>query len=95
MPATAKKALEGMLAEGVTAEEILSALSSSGYDIEPPKDDESYGEDEEGMEEPEGGAAILIGVSAEPEEMEGPEEGENTNKKRMAAAEKAMKKHGY
>jgi hypothetical protein len=90
MPATAKKALEGMLAEGVTADEILSALSSSGYDIEPPKDDDSYDE------APEGGSALIIGVSAEPEEMENSEEDDkDKNGKRMAAAEKAMKKHGY
>jgi hypothetical protein len=92
MPDTANKALEGMLAEGVTAAEVLEALGSSGYDVKPPEDDESYDE----PSEEEGGAALIIGVGTEPEMPEEPsEEEEAEGDKRLAAAKKAMNKHGF
>lgn len=36
---SADKALEGMLAEGVSASEVLDALSSAGFSVDGPTDD--------------------------------------------------------
>jgi hypothetical protein len=103
MPDSAKEALEGMLAEGVTPKEIVSKLEGAGYSIQPPPSDESYGEGEEAP-----AAVLAIGVGGPPEEA-GEDEGnaesesekeeeapyESQKDKRMDAAQKAMKQHGF
>lgn len=86
MPASAEKALKGMLAEGVSAEDILSALSQSGYEVEPPEGDESYDKPK--------GAVIAIGMGKPPEEPE-KEEVPSSSKSRQKIAKMAMEKNGY
>lgn len=92
MPKTANDALSGMLAEGVQAEEVLSTLEESGYSISPPEGDSSY--PEEGGEMPEAPEGIMAIGLGEPPETEEEEEGEPDDK-RLDAAKKAMKKHGF
>lgn len=93
MPDSADSALKGMLAEGVAAEEVLSALSDAGFDVKPPEGDESYDEAPEAEELP-GAAGDLIEIaSEEPEETE-EEEGDYEDK-RMDVAKAAMDKHGF
>ena len=106
MPASAEKALEGMLSEGTDASAVLDALKSSGFDIKPPEGDDSYGE-----EAPDMGIGLMI-ATAEPEGEEGEskEDGAPEAKpdsrggdqkplslfqRREKAARSAMKKHGY
>jgi hypothetical protein len=100
MPNTAMKALDGMLAEGVSAGEVMSKLESAGYDIKPPEGDMSYGEEEPA-------AVLAIGMGAPMKDMEDMEdekeekdededkEDGNPKNKRMGAAKRAMEKHGY
>lgn len=96
MPASAEKALKGLLAEGVSPEDILDKLKAEGFGIEPPSEDESYEAPKE-----ESGAVLAIGIEAaddkseEKEDEKEDEKEEENSDKRLSAAEKAMKKHGF
>ena len=101
MPASAEKALEGMLAEGTDASAIIEALKGSGFNIKPPEGDESYDEAPAEM-----GIGLMIeGPAPEPEGAEPKDEkpeAEGGDQKPMSlfqrrekAARSAMKKHGY
>ena len=63
MPASAEKALQGMLAEGTEASSVLKALRSSGFEITPPAGDDTYGD-----EPPEGamGIEVMLAGPVEP-----------------------------
>lgn len=86
MPDSARKALKGLLADGVSADEVLDRLSGAGFDIKPPEGDDSYGDEKPA------GAVIAIGVGKKQEGEESPEKEGNFHQK---LARKAMKKHGY
>lgn len=102
MPMAAIKALEGKLAEGVDAIDVLSALKEAGWKA--PEGGGDYGsegspegEEEEGSKGP--GAMLMIGSSGPKEEPKGYEGMEDEKPKdashRMSLiARKAMKKDG-
>jgi hypothetical protein len=105
MPASADKALEGLLAEGIDAEAVLDAMKTAGFGITPPKGDDSYG-----APEGEGGGIGLLIAAADGEAPEAEEPGAEDEKpeaeggdqkplslfrRREKAARSAMKKHGY
>jgi len=78
MPASAIEALEGLLADGISAEEVLAKLEDAGYSVEPPAGDESYKSGEPAESD-----------KPELQPVGGPQEPENRYTK---AARKAMKK---
>jgi hypothetical protein len=98
MPASAQKALEGMLAEGVEADEVLARLTDAGYDVKPPEGDGSYPGG--GDEDEDGGLVVAIDVGEEDEGgPKGPPKppfgGIKPGPDRYKSAAKAtMKKHG-
>lgn len=94
MPASAEDALKGMLAEGVSPEDVLSALESSGFAVTPPEGDASYGAPAE--EELPGAAGDLIEIEeTSAEEPETEEDDGDYDDKRMDVAKAAMEKHGF
>lgn len=91
MPASAEQALAGLLAEGVSPEDVLMALEGGGFQVTPPAGDMSY-------PGPESAGGPPIGVEIELS-SEGPEEtpeGEDKPKKRPSTEEavsNAFEKH--
>jgi hypothetical protein len=95
MPDSARKALEGLLAEGVDAAEVLDKLQGAGFKVDPPEGDESYGE--------EGAVGIALEVEALPDAEAPPSDGEGPPGPPMGGrdeflkgvAKRSMDKNGY
>lgn len=93
MPAAAREALKGLLAEGIEADEVLMRLQDAGYKVAPPEGDESYAGpdamDRETLpEEPE----VTEDEDKPPLMAEGGPQ--DPMSKYAKAAKSAMKKHG-